>query len=91
MDCQKIRYARIFQFQHLSFSEPHERDAHKRFEKLIEKWKIQNKGEKASRMEELLGNFNSASIFEEGVEHEQHGIKPRLLTLLLSLSNSGKN
>ena len=39
-------------------------------------------------MEELLENFNSASIFEEGVEHEQHGIKTRLLVLLLSLSNS---
>ena len=60
----------------------------KRFDKLIDKWNIQNKGEKSSRIQELLGNFNNASVFEEGVEHEQHGIKTRLLVLLLSLSNS---
>ena len=35
-----------------------------------------------------MKNFNNASVFEEGVEHEQHGIKTRLLVLLLSLSNS---
>lgn len=60
----------------------------KRFDKLIDKWNIQNKGEKSARIQELLGNFNNASVFEEGVEHEQHGIKTRLLVLLLSLSNS---
>ena len=35
-----------------------------------------------------MENFNNASVFEEGVEHEQFGIKTRLLVLLLSLSNS---
>lgn len=68
--------------------EPHEKDVKKRFDKLIDKWNIQNKGEKSARIQELLGNFNNASVFEEGVEHEQHGIKTRLLVLLLSLSNS---
>ena len=46
------------------------------------------KGEKAARVEELLENFRSSQVFSEGVEHDQHGIKTRLLVLLLSLTNS---
>ena len=71
-----------------TYLEPHESDALRKFEKLIDKWKIQNKGEKAARVEELLENFRSSQVFSEGVEHDQHGIKTRLLVLLLSLTNS---
>lgn len=71
-----------------TYLEPHERDVRKRFEKLVDKWQIQSKGEKATRFEQLLEQYFSLPVFED--EHEQHGLRARLLVLLLSLSNSDK-
>ena len=71
-----------------TYLEPHDRDVTKRCEKLSEKWDIQNKGQKSARFEELLSRYHESPIFSQGVDHEQHGLKGRLLVLLLSLTNS---
>jgi hypothetical protein len=71
-----------------SYLEPHEKDVKKKFEGLVDKWNIQCKNEKATRVEQLLEQYNGGSVFEDGVEHEQHGLKARLLVFILSLSNS---
>ena len=55
---------------------------------MSEKWDIQNKGQKSARFEELLSRYHESPIFSQGVDHEQHGLKGRLLVLLLSLTNS---
>ncbi len=70
-----------------TYLEPHEKDATKRFEGILDKWQIQSKTEKAQKGRELLESYMNAPIFDE-VEHEQHNLKTRLLTLLLCLSNS---
>ena len=71
-----------------TYLEPHERDVRRKCQNLVEKWSIQNKSEKATRFEELLEQYFDADVFKENVEHEQHGLRARLLVLLLSLSNS---